>query len=33
MRWNIKSKPEKENVHALQNALQVDETIATLLVQ
>ena len=33
MRWNIKSKPEKEKVQALQNALQVDETIATLLVQ
>ena len=33
MRWNIKSKPEKVKVQALQNALQVDETIATLLVQ
>ena len=33
MRWNLKSKPEKEKVQALQNALQVDETIATLLVQ
>ena len=33
MRWTIKSKPEKEKVQALQNALQVDETIATLLVQ
>jgi single-stranded-DNA-specific exonuclease len=33
MRWNIKSKPEKEKVQALQNALQVDEIIATLLVQ
>lgn len=33
MRWNIKSKPEKQKVIALQNALQVDEIIATLLVQ
>lgn len=33
MRWTIKSKPEKEKVQALQNALQVEETIATLLVQ
>ena len=33
MRWTIKSKPEKTKVLALQNALQVDETIATLLVQ
>jgi single-stranded-DNA-specific exonuclease len=33
MRWTIKSKPEKEKVQALQNALQVDNTIATLLVQ
>lgn len=33
MRWTIKSKPEKEKVQALQNALQVDTTIATLLVQ
>lgn len=33
MRWTIKSKPEKEKVQALQNALHVDETIATLLVQ
>jgi single-stranded-DNA-specific exonuclease len=33
MRWTIKSKPEKEKVQALQNALQVDETVATLLVQ
>jgi hypothetical protein len=32
MRWTIKSKPEKEKVQALQNALQVDEIIATLLV-
>jgi single-stranded-DNA-specific exonuclease len=33
MRWNLKSKPEKEKVQALQNALQVDEIIATLLAQ
>jgi len=33
MRWTIKSKPEKEKVQALQKALQVDEIIATLLVQ
>ena len=33
MRWNLKSKPEKEKVQALQNDLQVDEIIATLLVQ
>lgn len=33
MRWTIKSKPEKEKVQVLQNALQVDETVATLLVQ
>lgn len=33
MRWNLKSKPEKEKLQALQNVLQVDEIIATLLVQ
>jgi len=33
MRWNPKSKPDPEKVHALQSALQVDEIIATLLVQ
>ncbi|WP_322550926.1 single-stranded-DNA-specific exonuclease RecJ [Flavobacterium psychraquaticum] len=33
MRWNLKSKPEKEKLQALQNALQVEEIIATLLVQ
>ena len=33
MRWNLKSKPEKHKVQQLQNELQVDETIATLLVQ
>jgi single-stranded-DNA-specific exonuclease len=33
MRWTLKSKPEKELVQKLQNELQVDETIATLLIQ
>jgi single-stranded-DNA-specific exonuclease len=33
MRWNLKSKPKKEKVLELQKALQVDEIIATLLVQ
>jgi single-stranded-DNA-specific exonuclease len=33
MRWTLKSKPEKEKVQALQTALQVDEIIATLLLQ
>ena len=33
MRWNLKSKPQKEKVQALQDALQVDEIVATLLVQ
>lgn len=33
MRWKLKSKPKKEKVQALQKALQVDEIIATLLVQ
>jgi single-stranded-DNA-specific exonuclease len=33
MRWNLKSKPEKEKVQNLQNALQIDEIVATLLVQ
>jgi single-stranded-DNA-specific exonuclease len=33
MRWNPKSKPNPEKVNALQSALQVDEIIATLLVQ
>jgi single-stranded-DNA-specific exonuclease len=33
MRWNPKSKPNPEKVFALQSALQVDEIIATLLVQ
>jgi single-stranded-DNA-specific exonuclease len=33
MRWNLKSKPEKQKVQQLQNELQVDEIIATLLVQ
>ena len=33
MRWNPKSKPNPEKVKAIQSALQVDEIIATLLVQ
>jgi single-stranded-DNA-specific exonuclease len=33
MRWNPKSKPNPEKVQTLQSALQVDEIIATLLVQ
>jgi len=33
MRWNPKSKPNPEKVQAIQQALQVDEIIATLLVQ
>jgi len=33
MRWNPKSKPNLEKVQALQQALQVDEIIAKLLVQ
>ena len=33
MRWNPKSKPNPEKVQAIQQALQVDETIAKLLVQ
>ncbi|MVO09857.1 single-stranded-DNA-specific exonuclease RecJ [Flavobacterium sp. TP390] len=33
MRWNLKSKPNKEKVQALKEVLQVDEIIATLLVQ
>jgi single-stranded-DNA-specific exonuclease len=33
MRWNLTSKPEKQKVQQLQNELQVDEIIATLLVQ
>lgn len=33
MRWNLKAKPEKQKVQALQKALQVEEIIATLLVQ
>lgn len=33
MRWNPKSKPSPEKVQAIQQALQVDEIIATLLVQ
>tara|TARA_B110000503_G_scaffold135319_1_gene215678 strand:- start:176 stop:1873 length:1698 start_codon:yes stop_codon:yes gene_type:complete len=33
MRWNLKSKPEKQKVQQLQKELQVDEVIAALLVQ
>ena len=33
MRWNPKSKPNPEKVQAIQQALQADEIIATLLVQ
>ncbi len=33
MRWNLTSKPEKSKVQQLQNELQVNEIIATLLVQ
>lgn len=33
MRWTLHSKPKKEHVQKLQNELQVDETIATLLLQ
>jgi single-stranded-DNA-specific exonuclease len=33
MRWNLKSKPKKAKVQELQKALQVDEIVATLLVQ
>lgn len=33
MRWNPKSKPNPEKVQTIQSALQVDEIIATLLVQ
>jgi single-stranded-DNA-specific exonuclease len=33
MRWTLQSKPEKQKVKALQDALQINEIIATLLVQ
>jgi single-stranded-DNA-specific exonuclease len=33
MRWTLQSKPEQEKIKRLQNELQVDEIIATLLVQ
>jgi single-stranded-DNA-specific exonuclease len=33
MRWTLKSKPEKEKVQQLQSELQINEIIATLLVQ
>ena len=33
MRWTLQSKPEKEKVQKLQNELNIDEIIATLLLQ
>ena len=33
MRWTIKPKPESNKLEALQNALQIDEVLATLLLQ
>jgi single-stranded-DNA-specific exonuclease len=33
MRWTLKSKPEKEKINKLVNELQVDEIVATLLIQ
>ncbi|AXP80718.1 Single-stranded-DNA-specific exonuclease RecJ [Mariniflexile rhizosphaerae] len=33
MRWTIKPKPESKKIEALQKALQVDEVVATLLIQ
>ena len=33
MRWTIKAKPDLKKVRDLQESLQVDETIASLLVQ
>ena len=33
MRWTLKPKPEPNKVKALQNALDIDANIATLLVQ
>lgn len=33
MRWTLKPKPEAEKLAALQKALQVDEVVATLLLQ
>ena len=33
MRWTLKPKPDSEKLKALQEALQVDETVATLLLQ
>lgn len=33
MRWTLKPKPETKKVEALQKALQVDDTVATLLLQ
>ncbi|WP_308991681.1 single-stranded-DNA-specific exonuclease RecJ [Mariniflexile litorale] len=33
MRWTLKPKPESEKIEVLQKALQVDEVVATLLIQ
>ncbi len=33
MRWNLKSKPDNQKIKTLQNALQIDEIVATLLLQ
>jgi len=33
MRWTLKPKPNPEKVKALQEALQVDQTVASLLIQ
>jgi len=33
MRWTLQSKPEKEQVQKLQSELNIDQTIATLLIQ
>lgn len=33
MRWTLKPKPQKEKIEALKKALQVDDVIATLLIQ
>ena len=32
MRWTLKPKPEPSKVEALKKALQVDDTVATLLI-
>ncbi|GAA4757095.1 MULTISPECIES: single-stranded-DNA-specific exonuclease RecJ [Flavobacterium] len=33
MRWNLKPKPEKQKIKALQDALNIDDVVATLLLQ